>query len=69
MEEVVNKGSKQGGAAALEPGEQDFFKRLDEDAAAAEEDAKAEANVMHGFSSHRSAVVLWLRQMGIADHI
>lgn len=41
----------------LDAGEQDFFRQLDEDAATAEEDAKAEANIAHGFNSHRSAVV------------
>jgi hypothetical protein len=55
-------------AAGLDIGEQDFFKRLENDAAIAEEDAKAEANLVHGFDSHRSAVVPWLRRTGIEEH-
>ncbi len=35
-----------------------FFKRLDKNAAVAEEDAEAKANIVHGFNSHRSAVML-----------
>ena len=46
-----------------------FFRLLEEDAAAATEDARADANLVHGFDSHRSAVVPWLRRTGIADHI
>jgi superfamily II DNA or RNA helicase len=67
-EQAAEQASDDGGAAALEPGEQDFFKRLDEDVAVAEQDAKAEANVVHGFGSHRSAVVPWLRRTGIEEH-
>jgi hypothetical protein len=52
----------------LESGEAGFFKLLDEDAAVAEEDAKAEANTVHSFDSHRSAVVPWLRRTGIEEH-
>lgn len=47
----------------------DFFRLLDADANVAEEDAKTQANIVHGFDSHKSAVVLWLRRTGIADHI
>jgi hypothetical protein len=50
-------------------GDMAFFRALDEDAKAAEEDAKAGASVVEGFNSHRSAVVPWLRRTGIADHI
>jgi hypothetical protein len=52
----------------LDSGEADFFRQLDEDAATAEEDAKAEANIVHGFDSYRSAVVPWLRRTGIEEH-
>jgi hypothetical protein len=52
----------------LDAGEQDFFKLLEDDATVAEEDAKAEANIVHGFDSHRSAVVPWLRRTGIEEH-
>jgi hypothetical protein len=69
---VVGEGADQasgdGKATALEPREQDFFKLLDEDAAAAELDAKAEANIVHGFGSHRSAIKPWLRRTGIEEH-
>jgi hypothetical protein len=53
---------------SLDPGEAGFFKLLDKDATIVEEDAKAEANVIHGFDSHRSAIMLWLRQTGIEEH-
>jgi hypothetical protein len=52
----------------LDPGEAGFFKLLDKDATIAEEDAKAKANVVHGFDSHRSAVMPWLRRTGIEEH-
>ena len=35
----------------------------------AEQDAKANTNIVHGFDSHKSAVVPWLRQTSIAEHI
>ncbi|KAJ6437026.1 purine-cytosine permease [Purpureocillium lavendulum] len=46
-----------------------FFRALDEDAKVAAEDAKAEARVVEGFGSHRSAVIPWLRRTGIAGYI
>ena len=49
-------------------GDEDFFKLLDQDAAIAEGDAKAEANIVHGFDGHRSAVVPWLRRTAIEEH-
>ncbi len=52
----------------MDPGEAGFFKLLDKDVAITEEDAKVEANVIHGFDSHRSAIVLWLRRIGIKEH-
>jgi hypothetical protein len=42
---------------SLDPGEAGFFKLLDKDVAIAEEDVKVEANVVHGFDSHRSAIM------------
>ena len=54
---------------SLKLAEEDFFKSLDEDAIVAEQDAKANANIVHGFDSHKSAVVPWLRRTGIAEHI
>ena len=42
---------------SLDSGEADFFGQLDEDVAIIEEDAKAEANIVHGFDRYRSAVV------------
>ena len=53
----------------LDAGEAAFFRWLDGDAAVAEEDAKAAANVVHGFDGHRSAVVPWLQRTGIVEHV
>ncbi|KUJ08640.1 uncharacterized protein LY89DRAFT_741492, partial [Mollisia scopiformis] len=53
---------------SLDSGEADFFKLVDEDVAVAEADAKAEANIVYGFDSYRSAVILWLRRTGIEEH-
>ncbi len=53
---------------SLDSGEADFFKQLSEDVAVAEEDAKAEANIVHGFSGHKSAIMPWLRRTGIEEH-
>jgi len=61
--EAVDAGTK-----SLDSGEADFFGQLDKDAAVAEEDAKAEANIVHGFDRHRSAVVPWLIRTGIEEH-
>ncbi len=61
-------GAADAGTSGLESGEADFFRQLDEDAAVAEEDAKAEASTVHGFDSHRSAAVPWLRRTGIEEH-
>ncbi len=52
------------GTKSLDSGEADFFRQLDEDVAT----SKAEANIVHGFDSHRSAVVPWLRRTGIEEH-
>ena len=52
----------------MDLGEADFFGQLNKDAAVAEEDTKAEANTIHGFDSHRSIVVPWLRQTGIKEY-
>jgi hypothetical protein len=41
----------------LDLGKAVFFKQLDEDAAIIEEDVKTDAYIVHGFNSHRSAVV------------
>jgi hypothetical protein len=61
-------GAIDAGTKSSDSGEADFFRQLDEDAVTAEEDAKAEANTVHGFDSHRSAVVPWLRRTGIEEH-
>jgi hypothetical protein len=50
-------GASAASTESLDPGEVGFFKLLDEDAAITEEDTKAEANIVHGFDSHRSAIV------------
>ncbi len=52
----------------MDLGEADFFGQLDKDAAIAEEDAKAEANIVYSFDRYRSAVVLWLIRTGIEKH-
>ncbi|KAF4624950.1 hypothetical protein G7Y89_g13221 [Cudoniella acicularis] len=61
-------GALDAGTKSLDSGEADFFRQLDEDADIVEEDAKAEANIVYGFDSHRSAIVPWLRQTGIEEH-
>jgi hypothetical protein len=70
---VVNDAKGATGASddntkSLDLGEADFFRQLTEDAAVVEEDAKAEANIVHSFDSHRSAVVPWLRRTGIEEN-
>ena len=45
-----------------------FFERLDDDETAADRNAMEEADIVHGFESHRSAVVPWLRRTGIEMH-
>ena len=61
-------GALDAGTKSLDSGEADFFEQLDEDAAVAEEDAKAEANTIYGFDRHRSTIVPWLRRTGIEEH-
>jgi hypothetical protein len=43
---------------SLNPGEIGFFKLLDKNIAIIEKDTKAEANIIHGFNSHRSTIIL-----------
>jgi hypothetical protein len=52
----------------LDSGEADFFGQLDKDVAVIEEDAKAEANIVHSFDHYKSTVVLWLIRTGIEEH-
>jgi hypothetical protein len=47
----------------------DFFRLQEDDVRQAEHDASEDANRVHGFDDHVSAVVPWLRETGIADHI
>ena len=54
-------GASDTSIASLDSGEKDFFKQLSEDIAVTEADTKAEADVVHGFDSHKSAIVPWLR--------
>jgi hypothetical protein len=54
---------------SLDLKEVDFFKQLAKDIVIIKADAKAEANIVYGFNSHRSTVVLWLRRTGIKEHI
>ena len=70
---VVTDDKAEGDAAtaaiALEPQEQAFFDLADADATTVADDIKTEANKVHGFESHRSAVVPWLGRTGIANHV
>jgi hypothetical protein len=72
---VVEKGEAAARASSkcsftngLDSREADFFMQLDEDAAIAEGDAKAEANIVYSFNSHKSTMVPWLRRTGIEEH-
>lgn len=56
-------------APLLEAAEEGIFKSLNVDIVAAEQGAKAYANIVHGFNTHKSAVVPWLRRTSIAEHI
>lgn len=47
----------------------DFFQAQEDDIQAAERDATEDADRVQGFDNHVSAVVPWLRETGIADHI
>ncbi|KAM0714674.1 hypothetical protein Q7P37_003053 [Cladosporium fusiforme] len=47
----------------------DFFRAQEDDVQQAQHDAADEANRVHGFDDHVSAVVPWLRETGIADHV
>jgi hypothetical protein len=48
---------------------QDFFCAIENDIQQAQQDAADDANRVHGFYDHVSAVVPWLRETGIAKHI
>jgi hypothetical protein len=54
---------------SLDLGEASFFKLLDKDATIIKEDTKVKANVVHGFNSYRSAIMLWLRRTSIKEHM
>lgn len=47
----------------------DFFQAQEDDIQAADRDAAEDADRVHGSEGHVSAVVPWLRETGIADHI
>jgi hypothetical protein len=47
----------------------EFFRIQEDDMQQAQRDADDDANRVHGFDDHVSAVVPWLRETGIADHI
>ncbi|KAK6439524.1 hypothetical protein LTR95_004275 [Oleoguttula sp. CCFEE 5521] len=49
--------------------QRDFFRGQEEQIAQAERDATEEGNRVLGFDEHRSAVVPWLRETGIVDHL
>jgi hypothetical protein len=46
------------GIKNLDSRETDFFKQLSEDIAVAEADAKIETNIIYGFDSYKSAIIL-----------
>lgn len=46
-----------------------FFRAQEDDVQRARRDAAENADRVHGFDDHISAVVPWLRETGIADHI
>jgi len=46
-----------------------FFSAQEDDIRQADRDAAEEAERVHGFHGHVSAVVLWLRETGIVDHV
>lgn len=48
---------------------QHFFEAQEDDIKAAERDAAEDADRVHGFDDYVSAVVPWLRETGIANHI
>ncbi|KAI7349578.1 hypothetical protein KC320_g5979 [Hortaea werneckii] len=47
----------------------EFFRAQEEDVQQAQHDAADDANRVHRFNDHVSAVVPWLRETGIADHV
>lgn len=47
----------------------EFFRAQEDDVQQAQRDAADHANQVHGFDDHVSAVVSWLRETGIADHV
>ena len=47
----------------------EFFRVQEDDIQQAQRDADDDTNRVHGFDDHVSAVVPWLRETGIADHI
>jgi hypothetical protein len=47
----------------------EFFQAQENDIQQAEHDATDDANRVHGFDEHRSAVVPWLRETGIVDNV
>ncbi|KAK0858003.1 hypothetical protein LTR87_017821 [Friedmanniomyces endolithicus] len=49
--------------------QQDFFRGQTDDIRQTEQDAVEDANRVRCFEQHRSTVVPWLRETGIADHL
>lgn len=49
--------------------EQDFFQAQEDDIQASERDAAEDVDRVDGSDDHISAVVPWLRETGIADHL
>jgi hypothetical protein len=66
--ELGGEGRGNRAEQSLSAEEREFFRQQDADAKQAGQDAIAAGNTVHGFESHRSAVVPWLdRRTGIAE--
>jgi hypothetical protein len=67
-DERDKRGERGEGEQGLSIEEKEFFRQQDADVEQAGQDATIVANTVHGFESHRSAVVPWLdRRTGIAE--
>ena len=64
----VSRGTEQSCAQQTDQ-KHHFFRAQEDDIRQAQRDAVDDANRVHGFDEHRSAVVPWLRETGIVDHL
>ncbi|KAK6428910.1 hypothetical protein LTR95_014944 [Oleoguttula sp. CCFEE 5521] len=65
----VARQEAEGGEEGQTAQKDDLFRTQEEDIRQAERDAARHADRVHGFDAHVSAVVPWLRETGIVDHI